>query len=105
MMWNGDVASNGQFLCPPSDMSWGFDSASKSLSERIPQSLRLGLDDEPKSSTGVLTSDPTADWSALPGYKASLILISLITLNDYTLQFFSFCALVLQTVHTLFETK
>lgn len=69
MVRNENVSSNSQFHHLPSDMSWGFDSASESHFERIPQSPRLGLDGEQKSSTGVLTSYPTADSSNLPGYK------------------------------------
>lgn len=77
LVWNENGASsNSQFLQLTSDMSSGFDTASKPDFERIPQSLRFGMDGEPKSSTGVLMSHPTSwfgsDCSSLPGYKASL---------------------------------
>ncbi|KAF3432860.1 hypothetical protein FNV43_RR23962 [Rhamnella rubrinervis] len=43
------------------------DSASKSQSESIQESPQLCLDGEPKTSTGVLTPDPTSNRSNLPG--------------------------------------
>ncbi|KAF3432859.1 hypothetical protein FNV43_RR23961 [Rhamnella rubrinervis] len=67
---NENVATNSQYLHLPSDMSGSLDSAYKSHFERIPQSQKSGWDGEPKSSSGVLTSNPTAHLSNLPGNPA-----------------------------------
>ena len=83
------VGNENGALKSPSDMLRLSDSANKSHFERNPQPLSLGLDGEPKTSNGVLASDPTADRSNLPGYKASLNLI----------------ALFLQTLVILFDTS